>query len=154
MAFSANRPPKEILLSVCAEGSAAAAAAGILDGATFTNLSVTVSGAVVSGQREFRNDLTRQLGIERVLQNYEVEYRDGLWVRVTVTPSLGDAETGVFLAALAAQAAPDGLPNAGSGGLANETGSNTGLAMGLASALAAVVVLAGGSARLARKRRC
>lgn len=139
-----------------AEGFAALVAAGTFDGATFTNLSVTAAGDVVSGQRELRSDLTRRLGFERVVQNYEVEYREGLIVRLTVTPDLSDAETAAFLAALdasRAEAAPDGLPNTGGGALADETSSNIGVAMGLASALAAVVVLAGGGARLASKRR-
>jgi ketosteroid isomerase-like protein len=75
----------------------------------FTLRSLTVSGAVVTGQRDTRNDVTRRNGIDRDIEDFFALVPDGQITFWAAVKNVGDPETALDLA-ISAGTQPPGTP--------------------------------------------
>ncbi len=148
-------------------------------GLNVTNVSVEVSGNIVTAIQEVRNPQVEAFGIDRIIRIATFEIRDGKIVFLTRMGDTSDPDTVRFQEAQRAAggggpgepppaapdaeaeaepepeviSAPDALPDTGSGGLANGNGGSGWAALSLAGGLALFVVLSSVTARIAIRRR-
>ena len=83
------------------------------EGLRHTILTSRTSGSVVSGKQELTNAVIQEMGFERIIENYELELREGKIVRWSMNVDPTDPETLSFLQAIGVVPIPAAAGSAG-----------------------------------------